>query len=251
MGENTHPRALCVCVCVRACVCVCGGRVTPCCQRIKMLFFFLVEAVLPSKALCQCVVAVCCRSDALGILTASLADFVDDPLCFNPELNNRHWVILEQHRCEILEFVHERESLVSVALQGSYGVVKLAYNEDDDKHYVSLCNRFLSLNFFFFFFYISENFSLIKTSSSVPRGHRRALQDLTSAIDFLFRFFQAVSSLPSNCISCLGGNESGVESAPKTVLSTFKAEPVCAALRSPCKGDCWIRGGALTLSHSW
>ncbi len=29
-----------------------------------------------------------------------------------------------------------------VVLQGSYGVVKLAYNEDDDKHYVSQCNLF-------------------------------------------------------------------------------------------------------------
>lgn len=27
-------------------------------------------------------------------------------------------------------------------LQGSYGVVKLAYNEDDDKHYVSQSNHF-------------------------------------------------------------------------------------------------------------
>uniref|UniRef100_A0A3B5AH55 non-specific serine/threonine protein kinase n=1 Tax=Stegastes partitus TaxID=144197 RepID=A0A3B5AH55_9TELE len=30
--------------------------------------------------------------------------------------------------------------VVVVALQGSYGVVKLAYNEDDDKHYVSECS---------------------------------------------------------------------------------------------------------------
>lgn len=113
------------------------------------MLFFIVEAVLPSKALCQCGAAVCCQSDALGILTASLAGFVDDPLCFNPELNNRHWVILEQ-AVKSLEFAHERESLVSVALQGSYGVVKLAYNEDDDKHYVSLCNRFWG--------FFSENF---------------------------------------------------------------------------------------------
>lgn len=28
-------------------------------------------------------------------------------------------------------------NLYVFALQGSYGVVKLAYNEDDDKHYVS------------------------------------------------------------------------------------------------------------------
>ncbi|MEQ2310537.1 Calcium/calmodulin-dependent protein kinase kinase 1 [Ameca splendens] len=28
--------------------------------------------------------------------------------------------------------------------KGSYGVVKLAYNEDDDKHYVSWCSGFMS-----------------------------------------------------------------------------------------------------------
>lgn len=32
----------------------------------------------------------------------------------------------------------------SLVLQGSYGVVKLAYNEDDDKHYVSRCGSPMS-----------------------------------------------------------------------------------------------------------
>lgn len=34
-------------------------------------------------------------------------------------------------------FTYGNEYLFFVVLQGSYGVVKLAYNEDDDKHYVS------------------------------------------------------------------------------------------------------------------
>ena len=210
MGENTHPRALCVCVCVRACVCVCGGRVTPCCQRIKMLVFFLVEAVLPSKALCQCVVAVCCRSDALGILTASLADFVDDPLCFNPELNNRHWVILEQHRCEILEFVHERESLVSVALQGSYGVVKLAYNEDDDKHYVSLCNRFLSLNFFFSFFTFQKTSPWLKPQAQSLEATGELCRISPVLLIFYFVFFKLWAHSPQ--IASVASEETRVAS---------------------------------------
>ena len=207
------------------------------------MLFFLVEAVLPSKALCQCGAAVCCRSDALGILTASLAGFVDDPLCFNPELNNRHWVILKQHSCEIPRICTWTWSSCVCCIAGllrcGQAGLQWGWRQTLRKSVQS-----------FGFSYISENFSLIKTSGSVPWGHRRALQDLTSAIDFLFFFFQAVSSIPSNCISCLRGNESGVESAPKTVLSAFKAEPVCAALRSPHKGDCWIRGGTLTLSHS-
>ena len=185
--ENTHPRASCACVCV----CWGGGGIwknTLCCQRIKMLFF-LVEAVLPSKALCQCGAAVCCRSDALGILTASLAGFVDDPLCFNPELNNRHWVILKQHSCEIPRICTWTWSSCVCCIAGllrcGQAGLQWGWRQTLRKSVQS-----------FGFSYISENFSLIKTSGSVPWGHRRALQDLTSAIDFFFFFFSSCELNP-------------------------------------------------------
>lgn len=61
-------------------------------------------------------------------------------------------------------------NLFVVVLQGSYGVVKLAYNEDDDKHYVSQCN----------FFLISWNAVPLPHSHSSPLSFRQASQPLLS-----------------------------------------------------------------------
>lgn len=44
---------------------------------------------------------------------------------------------MQSFNAELWHGIKVFESCVLLVLQGSYGVVKLAYNEDDDKYYVS------------------------------------------------------------------------------------------------------------------
>lgn len=80
-----------------------------------------METVLP-QTFCQCGAAVCsepCFRNRLSEPSCSRAASVSE-------------LKLQTHSIDFCL------SMCSVfVLQGSYGVVKLAYNEDDDKHYVS------------------------------------------------------------------------------------------------------------------
>lgn len=117
-SSETHPEARCFCFCF----------------MLTAYQMFLSRNGAAFKTFCQCV-AACSQSDAWGILT----NLVDDPLCF--KLNYKVGRSIELSLDNVLLWTrgltYGNESLFLVVLQGSYGVVKLAYNEDDDKHYVS------------------------------------------------------------------------------------------------------------------
>lgn len=134
--------------------------------------------------------AVCSHIGALGIFL----NRIPPQFCWWQSLNN---VLLCTSRSTY-------KNLFVVVLQGSYGVVKLAYNEDDDKHYVSQSNHFKYQKLLSDL--KAEMQSLCSTATvllwvfikplSLYCLDRRALQDLTRAIDFFFLFFKLRASCP-------------------------------------------------------
>lgn len=140
-------------------------------------------------------VAAFSESDALGILTA--LSVVGDLLWYNIEL------LLIDVLLWAWRFTYGNKCLFFVVSQGSYGVVKLAYNEDDDKHYVSQS-------------------SLVKNWNTVP-PHHTCLSAFQQCCWFFFFFFQShllkLQLLPLNM-------------HVRLLLSNFKA----AGLRSVLSG---------------
>lgn len=98
-----------------------------CAAKEKWCYSWMETAAL--NTMCNLYAAICSQKWCFKNTIVSQQEFIQE-LIFNVELthNNYHKFCIW---CSCRVFV--------LVLQGSYGVVKLAYNEDDDKHYVSLC----------------------------------------------------------------------------------------------------------------
>lgn len=140
----------------------------------------------------------------------------------------------------LLNYVFVTMMIISVfvaLLQGSYGVVKLAYNEDDDKHYVSQSHHFAAWHAVPC---LTDPALTVFIHYCLDRG---ALQD-HQCYWFFFSFnFTFLLSSPSPKIASVGSVRGNLEmkkppgatyGASKTLLCIFKAGPPLLCIRCDC-----------------